>query len=333
MQGLSSDRGSIVVKDSGGGVSFCTTIGFSNSEKSFSPGTIVPAGPVTSWVMEHKEPLIVTDQNDMPLPKQRKKNGYLTDSFLSIPLIDDAGQIMGALHLTNKRDQRPFSRDDFVAFKPVAREISSVLSQRTSFQENVKMFSTSILRSLSSALELRYPFLSGHNMRVQDLSLRIGRRLGLGGEELVTLETAAALHDIGLVGIPGEILSKRRKFTERELEIARNHPFLGAKFLEGIPGMEKTRRAILEHQEFFDGSGYPHGLRGEEISLEAKILSLAEFYDSITSSRPHRGGLRHEEALQLVRNIRNTMFEDRIRMAFLEEMESMPPTGSPDQAN
>jgi HD-GYP domain-containing protein (c-di-GMP phosphodiesterase class II) len=333
MQGLSAERGSIVVKEPGGSVSFRTTIGFGNGEKSFVPGTIVPSGLVTSWVMEHREPLVVSGQNDMPLPKQWKKNGYLTDSFLSIPLVDDAGQIMGALHLTNKSDQRPFSREDFVAFEPVAREISSVLSQRTSFQENVKMFSTSILRSLSSALELRYPFLSGHNMRVQDLSLRIGRRLGLGGEELVTLETAAALHDIGLVGIPGEILSKRRKFTERELEIARNHPFLGAKFLEGIPGMEKTRRAILEHQEFFDGSGYPHGLRGEEISLEAKILSLAEFYDSITSSRPHRGGLRHEEALQLVRNIRNTMFEDRIRMAFLEEMESMPPTGSPDQAN
>src|SRR3990172_1048559 len=98
------------------------------------------------------------------------------------------------------------------------------------------------------------------------------------------------------------------------------HPFLGAKLLEGVPGMEETRRVILEHQEFFDGSGYPSGLQGEEISLGARILSLAEFYDSITSSRPHRGGLRHEEALQLMRNNMNTIFEPRICKAFLEEI-------------
>jgi HD-GYP domain-containing protein (c-di-GMP phosphodiesterase class II) len=268
--------------------------------------------------VEKKEPLLVTGQEDLPLPMQWKRNGYESDSFLSIPLLED-GRLLGILHLTNKKGNQPFTRDDLTSFEPLAREITSILSQGILFRENVKTFSSAILRSLSTALELRFPFLGGHGKRVQDLSLRIGKRLGLPGRELATLGMAATLHDIGIVGIPGEILTKSQKLTDRELEIARKHPFLGAKMLEGIPGMEEAGRIILEHQEYFDGSGYPYGLRGEEISLGARIVALAEFYDSITSSRPHRGGLRKEEALQLVRNNMGASFDERICRAFLEE--------------
>jgi diguanylate cyclase (GGDEF)-like protein len=319
MQGMSAGRGSIVVVDSTGGFTLRAAIGLRNGEERFPIGTTIPPGAVTAWVMENKEPLLVTGQADMPVPIPLKRNGYQSDSFLSLPLVDE-GRVLGVLHLTNKAGNQPFSRDDLKAFEPVSREITSILSQGILFRENVKTFSTSFLHSLSNALEVRFSFLCGHSKRVQDISVKIGRRLGLGNQELIALETAAALHDIGIVGIPGEILLKNRKLTERELEIARKHPFLGAKLLEGIPGMEETGRVILEHQEFFDGSGYPQGLRGEEISLGSRIVSLAEFYDSITSARPHRGGLRQEEALQLVRNNMDTLFEGRICRAFLEEM-------------
>ncbi|TFH32904.1 MAG: diguanylate cyclase [Deltaproteobacteria bacterium] len=318
MQGLSAGRGSIVVTNSDGNFTLRAAIGFGNGEEQFGPGTAVPAGTVTSWVTEKKEPLLVTGREDLPLPMQWKRNGYESDSFLSIPLLED-GRLLGILHLTNKKGNQPFTRDDLTSFEPLAREITSILSQGILFRENVKTFSSAILRSLSTALELRFPFLGGHGNRVQDLSLRIGKRLGLPDGELATLGMAATLHDIGIVGIPGEILTKSQKLTDRELEIARKHPFLGAKMLEGIPGMEEAGRIILEHQEYFDGSGYPYGLRGEEISLGARIVALAEFYDSITSSRPHRGGLRQEEALQLVRNSMGTIFDERICRAFLEE--------------
>ena len=104
------------------------------------------------------------------------------------------------------------------------------------------------------------------------------------------------------------------------MEIARKHPFLAYKLMEGVPGLQNARRFVLEHHEFANGSGYPYGLRGEEISLGAKILSLAEFYDSITSERPHRGGLHHEEAIQFVKNSRQNLFDDGICFAFLEEL-------------
>jgi diguanylate cyclase (GGDEF)-like protein len=318
MQGMSAGRSSIVAIDCDGNTTLRAAIGFGNGEEHFGPGTAVPPGAVTSWVAQKKEPLIVTGQADLPLLMQWKRNGYESDSFLSIPLLDE-GRVLGILHLTNKKGNQPFTRDDLNAFSPVAREITTILSQGISFRENVKMFSSSILRSLSTALEVRFPFLSGHGQRVRDLSLRVGKRLGLPEGQLATLGTAAALHDIGIVGIPGEILTKIRKLTDREMDIARKHPFLGAKMLEGIPGMEDAGRIILEHQEYFDGSGYPYGLQGEEISVGARIVALAEFYDSITSPRPHRGGLRTKEALQLVRNNMGTMFDERVCRAFFEE--------------
>ena len=325
MQGLSAERGSIVVTDPRGGVTLRAVIGFGNGEENFAPGTLVPPGPITSWVVAHGQPLVVTSQEDLPLPKPMKKNGYLTTSFLSIPLVHE-GQPLGALHLTNRRDKQPFTRDDLSMFEPIALEIASILHQGIAFRENVKSFSTSILQSLSSVLELRFPFLSGHSTRVRDISLRVGERLGLTADELSALDTAAALHDIGIIGIPGTILFKKRKLTNEELEIARKHPLLGSKLLEGVPGMEETRRIILEHQEFFDGSGYPYGLRGDQISMGARILSVAEFYDSITSERPHRGKLLPEEALQLIRNSANILFDRNVSQVFVEEIQK--PSGS-----
>ena len=93
-------------------------------------------------------------------------------------------------------------------------------------------------------------------------------------------------------------------------------PFLGWKMLEGVPGMDATRRAILEHHEHFDGSGYPYGLRGDDISVAARILSVAESYDSAVSARPHRVGLPPDEALQMVRNGSGTRFDPEVAEIF-----------------
>ena len=327
MQGLSAGRGSIVVRDPQGNHTLRTAIGFSNGEERFTRGGPIPHGTITSWVLEHGKPLVVSNPGDMPVQKQMKKNGYASDSFLSLPLIH-AGQTIGAIHLTNRRDKKPFSQEDVTAFVPIAGEIASVLHQGLSFRESVKLFSASILHSLSNAMELRFSFLSGHGGRVADLAFRIGKRLGIGNDELNVIKTASGLHDIGLIGIPGSLLFKKQRLTDKELDIVRKHAFLGSKLLEGIPGLEETRRIILEHHEFFNGTGYPFGLQGEEISQGAKILSIAEYYDSIKSERPHRGGLRSEEAIQIIKNNMGVLFEPNICQAFIEEVQN-PDTPGP----
>jgi HD-GYP domain-containing protein (c-di-GMP phosphodiesterase class II) len=163
---------------------------------------------------------------------------------------------------------------------------------------------------------MRFPFLSGHSSRVRDLSTRIGERMGLATADLTALRHAAQLHDVGIVGIPGNLLAKKRRLSEQETEMVRKHPFLGSKMLEGVPGMDATKRAILEHHEHFDGSGYPYGLRGDDISVAARILSVAEYYDSTVSVRPYRGAYPPEEARRMVQDGSGTLFDPEVLQLF-----------------
>ena len=308
MQGLSAGRGSIVVKDAEGDFTLRAAIGFSRHEEHITASGGFRAGPITNWVVDHQLPLVVSKPEDSPFGGPFKKNGYQTESFLSIPLTHQ-GRTLGALHLTNRKDQQAFTHEDLKIFAPITSEIAAILAQGIGFRENVRTFSLSILTSLTDALELRFPFLSGHSNRVRDLSTRIGERMGLARADLTTLRHAAELHDVGIVGIPGNLLAKKRRLNEQETEMVRKHPFLGSKMLEGVPGMDATRRAILEHHEHFDGSGYPYGLHGDDISVAARIISVAECYDSAVSPRPYRGALPPEEALQFVRGGSGTLFD------------------------
>ena len=315
MQGLSAGRGSIVVKDAEGDFTLRAAIGFPRHEEHVTAPGAFRAGPITNWVVNHQLPLIVSKPEDSPFGGPFKKNGYQTDSFLSIPLTHH-GQTLGALHLTNRKDHRAFTHEDLKVFAPITAEISAILAQGIGFRENVRHFSLSILTSLSGALELRFPFLSGHSNRVRDLSVRTGERMGLAKADLTALRHAAELHDVGIVGIPGNLLAKKRRLNEQETEMVRKHPFLGSKMLEGVPGMDATRRAILEHHEYFDGSGYPYGLRGGDLSVPARILSVAEFYDSAVSARPHRGAVPPEEARRMVKDGANTLFDPEVAQLF-----------------
>ena len=321
MQGLSAGRGSIVVKDAEGDFTLRAAIGFSKHEEHVTAPGVFHAGPITNWVVDHQLPLVVTKPEDSPCAVQLKKNGYQTESFLSIPLTHH-GKTFGALHLTNRKDHKEFTRDDLKTFAPIASEIAAILAQGIGFRENVRTFSHSILTSLSNALELRYPFLSGHSNRVRDLSAQIGERMGLERADLVALRHAAELHDVGIVGIPGNLLAKKRRLSEQETEMVRKHPFLGSKMLEGVPGMDATRRAILEHHEHFDGTGYPHGLRAGDTSKLARILSVAEFYDSGVSSRPYRDALPEEAVRQMVRDGSGTLFDPEVAELFVRSIPS-----------
>ena len=315
MQGLSAGRGSIVVKDAEGDFTLRAAIGFSRHEEHVTASGAFRAGAITTWVVDHQLPLIVSKPEDSPFSGTFRKNGYQTESFLSIPLTHH-GQTLGALHLTNRKDHRVFTHEDLKTFAPITSEIAAILAQGIGFRENVRNISLSILTSLSDALELRFPFLSGHSNRVRDLSTRIGERMGLAKADLTALRQAAELHDVGIVGIPGNLLAKKSRLSEQETEMVRKHPFLGSKMLEGVPGMDATRRAILEHHEHFDGSGYPYGLRRDDISVAARILSVAECYDSAVSVPPHRGAIAPEEALHMVKTGAGTLFDPEVAQFF-----------------
>src|SRR6476619_1855398 len=146
----------------------------------------------------------------------------------------------------------------------------------------------STLKALTSALETRDLETHGHSERVVTYSLRLGREYGLDEQQMKALEFGSLLHDIGKIGVPDSILRKPAKLTDQEWVLMREHPSHGQQILRGIHFLEGAARVVAQHHEKWDGSGYPLGLHGEEIDLCARIFSVADAFDAMTSNRVYR---------------------------------------------
>lgn len=173
------------------------------------------------------------------------------------------------------------------------------------------------LRALVMALEMRDSETRGHSERVVNFSLRLGRELGLSEEEMRALEFGALLHDIGKIGIPDAILRKPGQLTEEEWQRMREHPRLGQQMLSGIKFLEGAACVVGQHHERWDGSGYPLGLRGEEIDIKARIFAVADALDAMMSDRIYRKGRSYEWAASELCRHSGTQFDPKVIQAFL----------------
>jgi response regulator RpfG family c-di-GMP phosphodiesterase len=172
------------------------------------------------------------------------------------------------------------------------------------------------LRALTAALEARDSETHGHSERVVNFSLRLGQELGLNAEQMRSLEFGSLLHDIGKIGVPDAILRKPAKLTEEEWVRMREHPVHGQKILRGIEFLEGAARVVGQHHEKWDGTGYPLGLRGAQIDLNARIFAVADAFDAITSDRVYRAGRSYEEALVELDTYAARQFDPRVVEAF-----------------
>ncbi|MCA1614821.1 MAG: response regulator [Acidobacteria bacterium] len=172
------------------------------------------------------------------------------------------------------------------------------------------------LKALTAALETRDLETHGHSERVVNFSLRLGQGLGLGEEQMRSLEFGSLLHDIGKIGVPDAILRKPAKLSEEEWVRMREHPLHGQKILRGIEFLEGASRVVAQHHERWDGSGYPLGLRGEVIDLNARIFAVADAFDAITSDRVYRAGRSYDEALAELDEHAGRQFDPRVVEAF-----------------
>jgi response regulator RpfG family c-di-GMP phosphodiesterase len=172
------------------------------------------------------------------------------------------------------------------------------------------------LSALTAALEARDSETHGHSERVVNFSLRLGQELGLNAEQMRSLEFGSLLHDIGKIGVPDAILRKPAKLTEEEWVRMREHPVHGQKILRGIEFLEGAARVVGQHHEKWDGTGYPLGLRGAQIDLNARIFAVADAFDAITSDRVYRAGRGYEEALAELDTYSGRQFDPRVVEAF-----------------
>jgi putative nucleotidyltransferase with HDIG domain len=174
----------------------------------------------------------------------------------------------------------------------------------------------STLKALTAALETRDLETHGHSERVVSYSMRLGREYGLDGERLKALEFGSLLHDIGKIGVPDLILRKPAKLTSEEWVLMREHPVHGQQILRGIKFLEGAARVVAQHHEKWDGSGYPLGLSADDIDICARIFSVADAFDAITSDRVYRKGKPYQSAAQELDEWAGKQFDPKVVEAF-----------------
>jgi len=176
---------------------------------------------------------------------------------------------------------------------------------------------------LAETIEAKDRHTRGHCNRMRRLCVELGKIIGLDRERLELLEYASMLHDIGKIGVNERVLNKNGPLNDEEKEHVKIHPGLGKKILKGIPLMESVAEIVVSHHENYDGSGYPRGLRGEDIPLGARIISAADLYDAMSNDRPYRKGIGLDDIVEEMKRVSGTQLDPGIVEVFLGNMDDI----------
>ncbi|WP_158905269.1 HD domain-containing phosphohydrolase [Rectinema subterraneum] len=222
--------------------------------------------------------------------------------------------------------RHPFKPDEtWLAFAQAAAyqtglalEFQSVIEELDGAYQELQSANESIIEGLSSALEFRDEETKGHTLRVTALFMSFASRFIQDENELKKLRIGSLLHDIGKIGIPDAILNKPSPLTPEERAVMQKHPLISKEILSRIPSLGDCVDIPLYHHEKYDGTGYPYGLKGEEIPLAARIFAVIDVYEALTSDRPYRKAWSKEKAIEYIRDNAGTHFDPEIALRFME---------------
>jgi len=235
---------------------------------------------------------------------------YPISKILIVPLIVE-DETIGVIVASDKLNGEEFYSTEIKLISSIASECAISIKKALLFDEIREMlFSTA--EAFSRAVEAKDPNTYGHSKRVSEYSSVLATALGLDTDMVDRVRLAALLHDIGKIGTPEVILDKETGLDPEETARMRDHPSVGARMIENIKKMRDISRWICLHHERWDGSGYPLGLRGEEIPLASRIIAVADFYDAITSDRPYRKAISKSEAIEIMRGLSGKHFDPKI---------------------
>lgn len=273
---------------------------------------------IAGYVAKFGIPLLISDAYSDPRfnPEVDKFTGFRTKSILCVPLkIKD--KIIGVVEVLNRIDKKSFDEDDKELFSALANHAAIAIENARLYKELRELF-LGVVKSLAEAIDAKSAYTHGHSQRVSEYSLAVAQELNLNKEEQEIVEIAGILHDIGKIGIDEKILNKPGNLTQQEYEEIKKHSTIGAEIIEPVSALKEIVPAIKHHQERYDGSGYPDGLKGEKIPLIARILAVADAFDAMTSDRPYRKKLSDEVALSEIEKNKERQFDPEIVEAFFK---------------
>jgi len=239
-----------------------------------------------------------------------------------VPLKGESG-LAGVLLLSSKISDAPYTNEERRLLQDVSDSIAGNVESANQYA-NIKQRHSElqqaldgVIHAVSLVVETRDPYTAGHQRRVAELARAIAREMGLPEWQIMGIHVAGLLHDVGKVAVPAEILSKPGKITETEFSIISNHCQVGYEILEKIDFPWPVTKAILQHHERMDGSGYPDHLSGEEIVIEARVLGVADVVEAMSSHRPYRPALGLNKALQEISQASGVLYDSKVVHACL----------------
>jgi putative nucleotidyltransferase with HDIG domain len=255
-------------------------------------------------------------------PWQEIVSTWQIKSAAAVPLVS-AGETLGVLALYSNQ-QNAFDDQTVEFLSGVASDIA--IGVRTlrlgrdlhATLDHLRSSMNSTVEAISGMVEMRDPYTAGHERRVAQLASAIGQAMGLPERQVEGLHVIGYLHDIGKIAVPAEILSKPTKLQDIELAMVKSHAQAGYEILKNLEFPWPVAQAVLQHHERLDGSGYPQGLKGDDIVLEARILMVADVVEAMASHRPYRSAIGQEEALGEIRANRGSLYDRQVVDACLE---------------
>jgi len=262
---------------------------------------------IAGWVARHVRPALVNDvtRDERFNENTDKVTGFVTKSILAVPLVTGE-KVIGVLEVLNKDDGSGFNDRDLEVLTALAStDVLKilVLTMATAIN-NVELYQAmlngykSTAKALVETVDAKDPYTYGHSQRVMEYALLGAIPLSLLPEELQSIEFGALLHDVGKIGINDSILRKPDGLTRKEWSVMHNHPLIGANIVGKVPSLQMARDVVLHHHERYDGNGYPEGLKGEDISMGARLVAVADAFDTMTTDRSYRATLSADDALK-----------------------------------
>jgi HD-GYP domain-containing protein (c-di-GMP phosphodiesterase class II) len=252
-------------------------------------------------------------------------------NVLCVP-IPGRERVAGLIMLVRFAAQGPFRAtqvqmvQEMAALAAMAIEQTALFSKVRAYAEEVEVGYDSTLKVLTAALDTKDTVTQGHSERVARLTVMLAREVGVANEQLVDIERGALLHDVGKIGVPDHVLQKPASLDDDEWEKMQKHPLMAGLMVSKVGFLENAVPILIYHHERFDGGGYPFGLEGRAIPLEARIFTVVDAYDAMTSDRPYRLAMTSEDAMaEIIRNS-GTQFDPEIVEAFIRVIERIYPS-------
>ena len=219
--------------------------------------------------------------------------------------------VIGILYCDNRTKRACFDNEDLELLSAMANQIAVALSNTRLYEDAQRAYHEAIL-ALINAIEAKDPYTMGHTQRTSRYALGIAQELGLSENQCQRLKTAAELHDIGKIGIKEKIMTKPSALSGSEYHSIQEHVLVGEKILRPITYLRFVLPLIRGHHENYDGSGYPDGIKGEEILLESRILAVADSFDAMTTQRPYNAPMSFSDALEECKKKAGTQFDPKV---------------------